>query len=70
MKKLLAILSFTFIATIAFGQVNFYKIGLGAGFGTTISYADVQENSQSFAGYVAADYNLTPCFLDVYNRYS
>lgn len=59
MKKLLAILSLLFVTTIAFGQVNFYKIGVGAGLGTTISYADVDENSQSYAGYIMADYNLT-----------
>ncbi|RYG13907.1 MAG: hypothetical protein EOO07_17250 [Chitinophagaceae bacterium] len=41
-------------------QVNFYKLALGAGVGPTVSYADVRENSQSFAGYLAADYNFTP----------
>ncbi len=59
LKKILLTLSLLFITTLVYSQVNFYKIGLGAGVGTTISYADVQENSQGYAGYVTADYNLT-----------
>lgn len=62
MKKFILTLSFLLFVTIGFSQenfVNFYKFGLGAGVGATVSYADVRENSQSFGAYVVADYNLT-----------
>ena len=59
MKKLFITLLILPFTNLVFGQVNFYKIGVGAGLGTTISYADVRENSQSYAGYITADYNLT-----------
>ena len=47
------------INSLAFSQINFYKLAVGGGFGATVSYADVRENSQSFGGYITGDYNLT-----------
>ncbi|MEE1946312.1 hypothetical protein VRU48_14400 [Pedobacter sp. KR3-3] len=60
MKKLILAASFLFLALAGHGQVNFYKLAAGGGFGATVSYADVRENSQSYAGYGALDYNFTP----------
>lgn len=64
MKKISITLYFVLLTLIGFGQVNFYKIGIGAGLGTNISYADVRENSQSYGGYGQLIYNLSP-FLTV-----
>lgn len=53
-------LALLLVAVISRAQVNFYKLSVGLGLGPTVSYADVRENSQSFAGYISADYNFTP----------
>ncbi|MEJ2883808.1 hypothetical protein [Pedobacter sp. GR22-6] len=44
----------------AVAQSNFHKLSIGAGYGVTQSFTDVQEHAISFAGYGTADYFLTP----------
>lgn len=60
MKKIAICLLLALATVVSQAQVNFYKLTVGAGVGPTVSYADVRENSQSFAGYISADYNFTP----------
>lgn len=65
MKKYILSILLISLTTAVFSQqnlINFYKLGVGGGVGPTISYADVRENSQSFGGYITADYNFTPFF--------
>lgn len=60
MKKLSLAVTLLFLALTSYSQVNFYKLAVGGGFGATVSYADVRENSQSYGGYAGFDYNFTP----------
>lgn len=53
-------------ATLA--QSNFHKFGVGAGYGITRSFADVYDSKMSTAGYLAADFHLTP-YIDIGMEY-
>lgn len=48
----------------ATAQSNFYKMSLGAGYGFTQSFADLQSHDFSMAAYGTADYFFTP-FISV-----
>lgn len=41
-------------------QSNFYKIGIGGGFGATQSFTDVRKHDFGLAGYGVLDYYFTP----------
>ncbi len=60
LKKSILFISFILLTVTCFGQGNYHKLSLGAGFGPTISYADVREKSQSYGGYGEFLVNLTP----------
>lgn len=60
LKKSSLIISFILLTVTCFGQGNYRKLSLGAGFGPTIAYADVREKSQSYGGYSEFLVNLTP----------
>ncbi len=49
-----------FFCMTAMAQSNFHKLSIGAGYGVTQSFTDVQEHALGFAGYGTADYFLTP----------
>lgn len=59
-RKLISFLTLVLLSTTAYTQSNFYKLSIGAGYGVTQSFTDVQEHAISFAGYGTADYFLTP----------
>ncbi|MCD0487416.1 hypothetical protein LPB86_04200 [Pedobacter sp. MC2016-14] len=43
-----------------FSQSNFYKLGIGSGFGTTHSFTDVEKSGNGISVYGTADYFFTP----------
>ena len=43
-----------------YAQSNFYKFGLGAGFGVTQSFGDVYNKGTSYSAFTSVDYYLTP----------
>lgn len=60
MKKLSLAFAILLFTLTSYAQVNFHKLSIGGGVGATVSYADVRENSQSYAGYGSFNYNFTP----------
>lgn len=52
----LALLCYIHVAA----QSNFYKLGVGGGFGVTQSFTDVRKHDFGLAGYLVADYYFTP----------
>lgn len=61
MKQLyISVFSLLMLCNVGYAQSNFHKLSLGAGYGVTQSFTDVQEHAISFAGYGTVDYFLTP----------
>jgi hypothetical protein len=56
------IISTLFLASTlsSFAQSNFYKISIGAGFGATQSFTEVQKHGFGLSGYGTLDYLFTP----------
>ncbi|MGY4383454.1 hypothetical protein ACVWYN_000473 [Pedobacter sp. UYP24] len=62
MKRVSASLFAMLLSLTALSQSNFQKLSLGAGFGTTHSFTDLQKHDFGLAGYGTLDYYFTPFF--------
>ena len=60
MKRIIIIALFLASTLSSFAQSNFYKISIGAGFGATQSFTEVQKHGFGLSGYGTLDYLFTP----------
>jgi hypothetical protein len=60
LKTILTLLLPILLYVNAAAQSNFYKLGIGGGFGVTQSFADLAKHDYGLAAYGAFDYYLTP----------
>jgi hypothetical protein len=60
LKRIIIFILFLAFTYSAFAQSNFYKISIGAGFGATQSFTEVQKHGFGFSGYGTLDYLFTP----------
>ncbi|WP_316810457.1 outer membrane beta-barrel protein [Pedobacter heparinus] len=60
MKTILTLLLPVLLYVNAAAQSNFYKLGIGGGFGVTQSFADLAKHDFGTAGYGSFDYYFTP----------
>lgn len=60
MKRIIITILFLTSVLSSFAQSNFYKISVGAGFGVTQSFTEVQKHGFGLAGYGTLDYLFTP----------
>ena len=64
MKTVVASFFALFLCLTTVAQSNFHKLSLGAGFGSTTSFTDVEKRDFGLAGYGTLDYYFTP-FLNI-----
>lgn len=60
MRKTYIILLCVLLSSVAYGQSNFYKLGIGGGVGVTRSFTDVAIHGDAPAVYGTFDYFMTP----------
>jgi len=60
LKKITLLLSLLTFSIFGFAQTNFYKLGIGAGAGGTLAFADLEKKTIAFAAYTTIDYYITP----------
>lgn len=60
MKRIIISALFLTFTLSSFAQSNFYKIAVGAGFGATQSFTEVQKHGFGLSGYGTLDYLFTP----------